>query len=101
MKWMNEIWLIVTDDYYKAQTIIQQQIDELYNKNIHFEEHILSQYDTLTKFSNGLKIYWIPPIDCFLGCRISKLWIDKNIKKEMVETIYKPILENNKNIIWI
>ena len=101
MEWMNEIWLIVTNDYYKAKIIIQQQIEELHDKNIHFVEHIISQYDSLTKFSNGLKIYWTKPHDISIGCRVSKLWIDNDIDKNLVETIYEPMLIGREDIIWI
>lgn len=99
--WTDEIWLIVTNDYYKARRIIQEQIDELAKLKIFFEEHIVSQYDSLTKFSNGLKIYWTPPHDISIDCRINKLWVDNNIDKNLVETIYEPMLIGDKDIIWI
>lgn len=101
MEWTNEIWLIVTDDYYKARKIIQQQIDTLSKTKVYFEEHIISQYDSLTKFSNGLKIYWTPPHDMSIWCRVSKLWVDNNIDKNLIETIYEPMLIGDEDIIWI
>lgn len=96
----DEIWLIITKDYYKAKEIIQQQINELYKSKICFEEHVISQYGAVTKFSNGLRICWMPPHDELLGFRINKLWADKDIDEKLVKTVYLPMLIN-KDIIWI
>lgn len=101
MEWTNEIWLIVTEDYYKAKKIIQQQIDMLSEAKIYFEEYIFLQYGSLAKFSNGLKIYWISPYDMSICCRISKLWADNNVDKSLVETIYETMLVGGEDIIWI
>lgn len=98
---MNETLLIVTEDYHKAHGIIQQQVNELSKQGIYFEKHAISQYNVLTKFSNGLRIYWMPPKDGFLGCRISRLWVDNSINKSLIETIYEPMLIGYEDIIWI
>lgn len=92
-------WAVVGFDYDMAEALITA-IECSANKDI--LRRIQTRHELCTEFTDGTLLKWIKPSDSARGQKIGKMWCDKNIDKNIFETVILPIyFGNREDILWI
>ena len=92
-------WAVVGFNYDMAEALITA-IEWSANKGI--SRRIHTKNELCTEFTDGTLLKWIKISDSVRGQKIGKMWCDKNIDKDVFESVIMPMYYGNReNILWI
>lgn len=92
-------WGIVTTNRDKADTIFTK-IEKQYEN--HIVKRTCSRYFRSTLFDDGNYLEWVNPIYPLRGHRYHRVWVDRDIDKEILDYRIFPILYCSATaVIWI
>ena len=91
-------WAVITSDREKAKKLMQRIENE----------HCASVYHRidgvnwmLLRFSDGVSLRWLRPVESIRGYRTGKLWCDVNIDRDILNNVILPKYRGKtEDIIW-
>lgn len=92
-------WAVVGFDYDTAEQIIND-IEASSDKEV--LRRIRSRLEIRTEFTDGTSLRWVRASDSSRGCRIGKMWCDKNINEDIFRCVIEPLyLGKREDIVWV
>ena len=98
-KFAENRWGVVGFNYNTAKQIIAD-IEKSCGKEVSIRTQ--SKNNIYTKFTDGTVLKWIIASENARGNKIGKMWCDKNIDEDILNTIIMPMyFGKREDIIWI
>lgn len=91
-------WAVITSDREKAMELIRR-IESDHGASVY--QRADGAWGILFRFSDGISLRWLRPVESIRGYRIGKLWCDVNIDQDILNNVILPKYRGKiEDIIW-
>lgn len=97
MNWEHS-WAVITSDREKAKRLMQR-IENEHCASVY--QRVDSAYEMILRFSDGVSLRWLRPVEYIRGYRTGKLWCDANIDQDILNNVILPKYRGKaEDIVW-
>lgn len=93
-------WCVITDDREKARRLFEEI--KAARPEMAIIQEVDSRDELWVRFVDNVHLRWRRASTYSHGCRITRVWIDKNIDPHILQiVIYPMLLCGDEDIVWI
>lgn len=93
-------WAVVVSGYARAKNFMHI-IEAASGKEVLYKRQSIC-FGLYTEFADGTILRWIRPVRSSRGYKFGKMWCDRNIDQEILQTVILPCYWGDRSeIVWL